>query len=129
MSLAVYMDVHVPAAVTEGLRRKLLDVRTAQADAAGQLSDEELLARATAVGCVLLTQDADFLEITAPDTTLGRDLLTLVRRGDVVGASFACSISQSAQKFVTDSRGRMTRVIQSISTLHEVSIVTEPAYP
>jgi len=25
MSLAVYMDVHVPAAVTEGLRRKLLD--------------------------------------------------------------------------------------------------------
>ena len=65
MSLAVYMDVHVPAAVTEGLRRKLLDVRTAQADAAGQLSDEELLARATAVGCVLLTQDADFLEITA----------------------------------------------------------------
>jgi hypothetical protein len=44
MSLAVYMDVHVPAAVTEGLRRKLLDVRTAQADAAGQISDEELLA-------------------------------------------------------------------------------------
>jgi hypothetical protein len=43
MSLAVYMDVHVPAAVTEGLRRKLLDVRTAQGDAAGQLSDEELL--------------------------------------------------------------------------------------
>jgi|LakMenE01Jun11ns_1017448.scaffolds.fasta_scaffold5639345_1 hypothetical protein len=36
----------VPAAVTEGLRRTLLDVRTAQADAAGQLSDEELLARA-----------------------------------------------------------------------------------
>jgi len=55
----------VPAAVTEGLRRKLLDVRKAQADAAGRLSDEELLARATAVGCVLLTQDADFLEIAA----------------------------------------------------------------
>jgi hypothetical protein len=65
MSLAVYMDVHVTAAVTEGLRRKCLDVRTAQADAAGVLSDEELLLRATAVGSVLLTQDADFLEITA----------------------------------------------------------------
>jgi hypothetical protein len=37
MPLAVYMDVHVPAAVTEGLRRKSLDVRTAQADAAGLL--------------------------------------------------------------------------------------------
>jgi predicted nuclease of predicted toxin-antitoxin system len=57
------MDVHVPAAVTEGLRRKLLDVRTAQADAAGQLSDEELLERATTLGSVVLTQDADFLEI------------------------------------------------------------------
>ena len=65
MSLAVYMDVHVTAAVTEGLRRKLLDVRTAQGDAAGQLSDEELLERATTLGSVLLTQDADFLEITA----------------------------------------------------------------
>ena len=65
MSLAVSMDVHVPAAVTEGLRRKLLDVRTAQADAAGQLSDEELLERATTLGSVVLTQDADFMEIAA----------------------------------------------------------------
>jgi len=65
MPLAVYMDVHVPAAVTEGLRRTLLDVRTAQGDAAGLLSDEELLMRATALGFILLTQDADFLEITA----------------------------------------------------------------
>jgi len=29
MSLAVYMDVHVPAGVSEGLRRKQIDVRTA----------------------------------------------------------------------------------------------------
>jgi hypothetical protein len=65
MSLAVYMDVHVPAAVTEGLRRKSLDVQAAQADAAGGLSDEELLLRATVLGRVLLTQDADFLEIAA----------------------------------------------------------------
>jgi len=65
MSLAVYMDVHVPAGVSEGLRRKLLDVRTAQDDAAGLLSDEALLTRAMALGRILLTQDADFLEITA----------------------------------------------------------------
>jgi len=65
MPLAVYMDVHVPAGVSEGLRRKQLDVITAQDDSAGQMSDEELLARATALGRVLLTQDADFLEIAA----------------------------------------------------------------
>ena len=65
MPLAVYMDVHVPAGVSEGLRRKQLDVSTAQDDSAGQMSDEELLTRATALGRVLLTQDADFLEIAA----------------------------------------------------------------
>jgi HK97 family phage prohead protease len=85
----------------------------------------------TANGTLRLIEDSRGLrfEVDMPDTTLGRDLLALVRRGDVVGASFACSISQSAQKFATDKQGRMTRVIQSISTLHDVSIVTVPAYP
>jgi hypothetical protein len=65
MPLAVYMDVHVPASVSAGLRRKQIDVRTAQDDSAGRTSDDELLTRATALGRVLLTQDADFLEIAA----------------------------------------------------------------
>jgi len=65
MSLAVYIDVHVPASETDSHRRNSLDVRTAQADAAGLLSDEDLLMRATSLDCVLLTQDADFLAITA----------------------------------------------------------------
>jgi len=65
MPLAVYMDVHVPASVSEGLRRKQIDVRTAQEDSAGRMADDDLLTRATADGRVLLTQDADFLEIAA----------------------------------------------------------------
>jgi hypothetical protein len=65
MPLAVYMDVHVPASVSEGLRRKQIDVRTAQEDSPGRMPDEDLLTRATAVGRVLLTQDADFLKIAA----------------------------------------------------------------
>jgi hypothetical protein len=65
MPLAVYMDVHVPASVSEGLRRKQIDVRTAQDDAAGRMADDDLLTWATAAGRVLLTQDADFLEIAA----------------------------------------------------------------
>ena len=65
MPLADYMDVHVPAGVSEGLRRKRIDVRTAQEDSAGQISDEELLTRATTIGRVLFTQDSDFLEIAA----------------------------------------------------------------
>jgi len=65
MPLAVYMDVHVPASISEGLRRKQIDVRTAQDDSAGRMSDDDMLARATAVGRVLFTQDTDFLEIAS----------------------------------------------------------------
>lgn len=55
------MDVHVPAAITTGLRRREVDVLTAQADGATQLPDDTLLERATTLGRVLVTQDEDLL--------------------------------------------------------------------
>lgn len=62
---SLYMDVHIPAAVTEGLRRRALDILTAQEDGARKFDDEDLLARATELGRVLLTQDDDLLRIAA----------------------------------------------------------------
>jgi hypothetical protein len=61
MSLPLYMDVHVPYAVTHGLRIRGVDVVTAQEDGAAELEDPELLDRATALGRVLFTQDEDLL--------------------------------------------------------------------
>src|SRR5436190_16279579 len=55
------MDVHVPAAITQGLRRRRGTVLTAQDDGANRLADPELLDRATLLGYVLFTQDVDFL--------------------------------------------------------------------
>jgi len=55
------MDVHVPAAITTGLRRREVDVLTAQTDNAGRLPDDVLLERATTLGRVLFTQDEDLL--------------------------------------------------------------------
>jgi len=55
------MDVHVPEAITLGLRRREVDVLTAQADNAQRLPDDVLLERATALGRVLFTQDEDLL--------------------------------------------------------------------
>ena len=55
------MDVHVPAAITRGLRLRGVDVLTAQADGTTQLADAELLARATELGRVLFSQDQDLL--------------------------------------------------------------------
>ena len=63
MAHAFYMDVHVPVAVTAGLRRRGVDVLTAQEDGARELDDELLLHRATSLGRILFTQDKDLLGI------------------------------------------------------------------
>ncbi len=60
MPLALYVDVHVPAAITEQLRRRGVDVLTALDDSAGELPDDELLLRARELGRVLFTQDIGF---------------------------------------------------------------------
>ena len=61
MSLRLYMDVHVPWPITAGLRRRSVDVVTAQEDGAAEWNDERLLDRALSQGCVLFSQDEDLL--------------------------------------------------------------------
>ncbi len=53
----IYLDVHVPAAITVQLRRQGVDVITAQEDGGSTLTDTELLERSTALGRVMFTQD------------------------------------------------------------------------
>jgi|SRR4051794_12997741 hypothetical protein len=65
MALPVYMDAHVPAAITSGLRNRGIDVLTAQEDRRDRLSDGLLLSRATSIGRVLFSQDDDLLRIAA----------------------------------------------------------------
>jgi len=63
LSLSLYLDVHVPAAITIGLRRRAVDVLTAQTDNSGRLPDDILLERATVLGRVLVTRDEDLLAV------------------------------------------------------------------
>jgi Domain of unknown function (DUF5615) len=65
VSVQLYMDVHVPDAITVGLRLRRVDVLTAQAGGARRLSDALLLDRATALGRVLFSQDEDLLRESA----------------------------------------------------------------
>lgn len=58
--VALYMDVHVPAAVTRQLRRREVDVLTAREDAAETWDDGDLLTRATELRRVLFTRDIRF---------------------------------------------------------------------
>lgn len=64
MSLALYMDHHVPRVITQRLRARGVDVLTAYEDGADRLADAELVDRATRLGRVLFTQDYDFLAET-----------------------------------------------------------------
>jgi predicted nuclease of predicted toxin-antitoxin system len=57
MSVALFMDVHVPGAITRGLRRRDVDVLTAQEDGTDQLKDHELLDRAAVLNRVLFSMD------------------------------------------------------------------------
>ena len=61
MSVGLYLDVHVPAAITRGLLLRGVDVLTAQIDGTAELDDPDLLDRATELGRVLFSQDEDLL--------------------------------------------------------------------
>ena len=61
MPIALYMDEHVPRAITNGLRMRSVDVITAQEDGRGGVDDHTLLDRAGELGRVLFSQDDDLL--------------------------------------------------------------------
>ncbi len=53
MTIALYMDVHIPQAITVQLRRRNINVLTAQKDNTIELPDDQLLERSTELGRVL----------------------------------------------------------------------------
>jgi len=88
MALAYYMDVHVPAAITQGLRRRGIEVITSQEDGTREVSDEELLTRATELQRVLVSQDEDLLVVTAQWQNVGRifaGLIFMPQEGGSIG--------------------------------------------
>ena len=78
MTLQFYMDVHVPATVSDGLRLRGIDVLTCQADGRVRATDEGLLERAHELERVLFSQDEDLLEISARWTTGGREFAGVI---------------------------------------------------
>lgn len=61
MPLRLYMDQHVPRAITGQLRARGIDVITAFEDGTSALDDPRLLDRATELERVLFTRDDDLL--------------------------------------------------------------------
>ncbi len=57
------MDEHIPKAVTEGLRRRGVDVLSAQEAGMSGANDYDQLSLAKKEGRVIFTKDADFLRL------------------------------------------------------------------
>lgn len=93
---------------------------------------EALLARSNkGQGTLKLTLDEVGLryEFEAPNTIDGDKVLELVRRGDIVGSSFAFSCSgKDACRYYEDADGMLHRVVSRITGLYDVSPVIDPAY-
>lgn len=73
MTLRFYMDHHVPAAVTGGLRRRGIDVLTASEDGASEWPDDRILHRALELERIVFTMDQDFLALAADCWRSGRE--------------------------------------------------------
>lgn len=84
----------------------------------------------TTSGTLKLWEDETGLgyECTPPDTTAGRDILTLIGRGDINQCSFAFSLADNGDTW-TLKDGTTYRTISEIGELFDVSPVTYPAYP
>jgi HK97 family phage prohead protease len=64
--------------------------------------------------------------VEVPDTQLGRDLTTLISRGDVWGSSFAFVIGE--ESWGKDEDGTALRSVVTVEGVYDVSPVLTPAY-
>jgi hypothetical protein len=78
MAVPLYLDVHVPQAITDQLRRRGVDVLTAIEDGSAQLPDDDLLEHARVLGRVLFTQDIRFKALAEDWQRQGRPFAGLV---------------------------------------------------
>jgi HK97 family phage prohead protease len=125
---AVFNDDSVPLPFIEriapGAFRKTL---TETPDVRLLINHEGLPLARTKNGTLTLTEDDRglYMDATIADTSEGRDLYTLVERGDVDQMSFAFRVIR--QKWNED---RSQRTLTEVSLQDgDVSIVTYPAYP
>jgi HK97 family phage prohead protease len=118
-----FREIIEPGAFDRVLSRKGLDV-VAFFDHDGQP-----LGRTTS-GTLRLSVDDRGLnyENDPPDTQLGRDVVTLIRRRDLFGSSFAFTVEPKGEVWTHDEKGNATRTIREFSGLYDVSVVTHAAY-
>lgn len=66
--------------------------------------------------------------INVANTSVGNDVLELVKRGDVSGSSFAFSLAPEGETWEERANALPLRKIKSFQRIYDVSPVTDPAY-
>jgi HK97 family phage prohead protease len=115
--------------VLERVSPKAFDLALQRKDDARGLFNHDpshVLGRLSA-GTLRLSVDSRGLryEIDPPDTQSGRDVVELIRRGDISGSSFSFSVDKQSWEERAD--GTEIRTIEAV-TLYDVGPVTFPAY-
>ena len=131
LDLGGFREVFAPTAFDRLLDRHPNDPRGG-VDVVGLFNhdDNQVLSRTTAGTLRLAKTDRGLAyEMDPPDTTLARDLMTLIRRGDIYGSSFAFSVAKDGEAWSQDDKGNPIRTVTDVGNLYDVSVVTRPAYP
>ena len=118
--------------ILPGAFDKILNRQRGKQDVVALLNhDSNLILGRTSSGTLELSSDDKGLKytVTPPDTQVGRDVISLVRRRDLRGSSFAFALSgPNAERWTSDEQGTV-REIREVSLLADVSVVLTPAYP
>ena len=92
---------------------------------------DSILARTTSGTLTISTDDEGLrFEFEAPATTMGNDMLELVRRGDISKCSFKFTVEEDEWRYADKENGLEydERTIRRIGKLYDVSLVVYPAY-
>ena len=92
---------------------------------------DSILARTTSGTLTISTDDEGLrFEFEAPATTIGNDMLELVRRGDISKCSFKFTVEEDEWRYADKENGLEydERTIRRIGKLYDVSLVVYPAY-
>ena len=93
MAVALFMDVHMDFAITSQLRRRQVDVITAQEDGSDQLDDDNVLTGASMLDRVVVTHDIGFKTLAEEWQRQGRPFAGLI---------FGHNMQVTTGRFVSD---------------------------
>ena len=92
MSLPLYMDEHIPSAITAELQNRGIDVLTVQMDNRSGLPDPQVMRRAYELRRIIVTEDHDYERSAVDFWSRGENfygIAFITRRGTTFGVIIA----------------------------------------